>query len=89
MKSSCELAMERMGGEPMAKLTDEQKAKIAETESLHKSRKVQAEMAMQEKIKNAGGDPDAIKRVMDDYTVEVASIESKLESEKNAIRKGV
>ncbi len=86
MKSAYELAMERMGGEPLAQLSEEQKKEISEVETLSKSKRVQAELAMQERSKKAGGDADALRQIRDDYAVEIASIESKLERDKEKIR---
>ena len=87
MKSSYELAMERMGG-GLAQLTDEQKQKIAEVETLYKSKKAGADLAMQDRLKKAANDPEKQKQITEDYAVEIASIESKFEKEKEKIREG-
>lgn len=85
MKSAYELAMERAGIEPVKKLTEEQKKRISEIEALYKSKKAEAELsvnARKQKAKNIA----ELEQINRDFTVELASINSKLEREKEKIR---
>ncbi len=82
MKSSFELAMERLGG-PAKKLTEAQKKDIAEIESKYKSKIVQLELALDDRIKKSPDDADKIRK---QTSSEIASLQEKCESEKNKIR---
>ena len=54
MKSSFELAMERLEKQsPTAKLTEQQKAEIAETESTYKARTAERELFLRDAIAKA------------------------------------
>lgn len=83
MKSAYELAIERAGVEPVRKLTEEQKKKIEELEKIYKAKEVEAKLAADERINKAQGNFEEIERIKDDLTVELASIKSKLETEKS------
>lgn len=85
MKSAFELAMERLG-EPIKELTEEQKAAISEVESKYKAKLAEAEIARDERIAKAGGDVQETEQTRQDYVVEVASINSRLERAKEEIR---
>jgi len=89
MKSAYELAMERKGVMPVSELTQEQKKEIAEIESLYKSKRVAAELAAQDKKQKAFGHYELINQIIDDLAVELASINSAMEREKEAVRKEV
>ena len=55
MKSAYELAMERLEkSAPTVKLTDEQKAQIAEIDSIYKARIAEKELFLKGKIEEAG-----------------------------------
>ena len=87
MKSSYELAMERMGGEDKP-LTDEQKAKIAEIDSKYKAkiaeRKIFLEKSLQDALaKGSHEEADEARKIL---AKEVNSLEEKAESEKEKIR---
>jgi hypothetical protein len=82
MKSSFELAMERLGG-PAKKLTEEQKKDIAETESKYKSKIVQLELSVEDRIRKNPGDGEKIRKQI---ASEIASLQEKCESAKNKIR---
>ena len=84
MKSSYDLAMERMGG-TLRQLTDKQKQQIAELESLYKSKRAQAELSARDRSAKAQ-DVDALDQIRQDLAVELASIESKLQREKDKVR---
>lgn len=82
MKSSFELAMERFGG-PAKKLTEEQKKNIAEIESKYKSKIVQLQLSVDDKIKKSPDDADKMRKQI---ASEIASLQEKCEVEKNKIR---
>ena len=87
MKSSYELAMERMGGGNRP-LTEEQKAKIAEIDSKYKAkiaeRKIFLEKSVQDALaKGSHEEADEARRIL---AQEVNSLEEKAESEKDKIR---
>ncbi|HCE46070.1 MAG TPA: hypothetical protein DET40_21205 [Lentisphaeria bacterium] len=82
MKSSFELAMDRLGG-TMKKLTDQQKKAIADVESKFKSKVVQAQLASEDRIKKT---PDEADKIMKQTASEVSSLQEKCESEKKKIR---
>ena len=87
MKSSYELAMERMGGGDKS-LTEEQKAKIAEIDSKYKAkiaeRKIFLEKSVQDALaKGSHEEADEARKIL---AKEVNSLEEKAESEKEKIR---
>ena len=88
MKSAYELAVERAGVKPVQKISEEQKKKIEEIESIYKSKKAEAELSAQNRIMKAGGNIEEINRIKDDKAVELASINSKMEWEKEKVRQG-
>jgi len=87
MKSSYELAMERMGGGDKP-LNEEQKAKIAEIDSKYKAkiaeRKIFLEKSVQDAI--AKGDQSEADEARQILAKEVSKLEEKAESEKDRIR---
>jgi hypothetical protein len=85
MKSAYELAIGRTGGS-LEKIDEDKKLQIAELEKKFKSKIAEAEINAQKRINEAGGTPEAIEQIANDLTVEKASINSKLEREKNAVR---
>jgi hypothetical protein len=87
MKSSYELAMERMGGGDKP-LNEEQKAKIAEIDSKYKAkiaeRKIFLEKSVQDALaKGSHEEAEEARRIL---AQEVNSLEEKAESEKDKIR---
>ncbi len=87
MKSSYELALERTGG-TLEDVDKAVKGKIAKIDIKYKSKIAEAELSAQERIIKAGGDIAEIKIVKEDMVVELASIRSKAEREKEAVRNG-
>jgi len=85
MKSAYDLAMEKFGG-PLKELTPDQKAEISEIENRLKAKLAEAEMAKDRKLKEVAGDSMQSEQVLKDYAVEVASLNSKYEREKDKIR---
>ncbi|HJO95439.1 MAG TPA: hypothetical protein QF753_18725 [Victivallales bacterium] len=86
MKSAYELAMERAGVESVKKLTDVQKQKISELDAVSKSKIAEAKLTYEDKKKRAAGDISALNQISEDLVVELASINSKYEREKDKIR---
>jgi hypothetical protein len=87
MKSSYELALERTGCS-LQKIDEEKKAKIAEIDAKYKSKTAEAEISGQERLKKAAGNPAEIETIKNDIAVEIASIRSKCEREKEKVRNG-
>ena len=56
MKSAYELAMEKFGGNATPKLTDQQKAEIAEVDNRFKAKFAVAEIMSQQQLDQAGDD---------------------------------
>ncbi|MCF7791553.1 MAG: hypothetical protein K9L78_02440 [Victivallales bacterium] len=88
MKSAYERALERSGVKEVTKLTEEQKKQISEIEKKYKAKKIEANIAAQNKIQKNSGDISEVEQIKSDLTVELASLDSKMEQEKEKIRKG-
>ena len=86
MKSAYELAIERAGVKPVEKVSEDQKKKIEEIDSIYKSKKAEAELSAQNRLRKTGGNIDEIKRIKEDLAVELASINFKMEREKEKAR---
>ena len=88
MKSSYELAMERMGGGDDKPLTNEQKAKIAEIDSKYKAKIAERKIFLEKSLSDAQaqGNEDEIELVRRQLNDEVADLEAKSEAEKDKIR---
>jgi len=88
MKSSYELAMERMGGGDDKPLSDEQKAKIAEIDSKYKAKIAERKIFLEKSLSDAQaqGNEEEIELVRRQLNDEVADLEAKSESEKDKIR---
>ena len=88
MKSSYELAMERMGGGDDKPLTDEQKAKIAEIDSKYKAQIAERKIFLEKSLTDAQaqGNEEEIELVRRQLNDEVADLEAKSEAEKDKIR---
>ena len=90
MKSSYELAMERMGGGDDQPLSDEQKEKIAEIDSKYKAKIAERKIFLEKNLDDAQaqGNEEEIELVRRQLNDEVADLEAKSESEKDKIRLG-
>ena len=88
MKSSYELAMERMGGGDDKPLTDEQKSKIAEIDSKYKAKIAERKIFLEKSLSDAQaqGNEEEIELVRRQLNDEVAELEAKSEAEKDKIR---
>ncbi len=86
MKSAYELAMERLGGEPEVVLTEAQKQEIAEIDRRCQAKTAEARLASGDRIKNAFGDSSKIDQIRQDLAVELASVNQKMERDKERVR---
>jgi hypothetical protein len=88
MKSSYELAMERMGGGDDKPLTDEQKGKIAEIDSKYKAKIAERKIFLEKSLSDAQaqGNEEEIELVRRQLNDEIAELEAKSEAEKDKIR---
>ncbi len=90
LKSSWELALERTGGKSSAKLTNEQKAKLAEIDRVYTAKIAERELELKPKIaaaQSAGKVEDA-QKLDEILRNEVAKLRAKLEAEKEKVRAG-
>jgi hypothetical protein len=78
--------MERFGGDEIQKLTDEQRAEIAEIESKAKAKVAETELGFKDKIKAAtdGAEREKLRGQMAD---ELRSIRERAERAKDKVRK--
>ncbi|MGO9246576.1 MAG: hypothetical protein ACLPT4_07940 [Verrucomicrobiia bacterium] len=90
LKSSWELALERTGGKSSAKLTNEQKAKLAEIDRVYTAKIAERELELKPKIaaaQSAGKAEDA-QKLDEILRNEITKLRAKLEAEKEKIRAG-
>ncbi|HTS16543.1 MAG TPA: hypothetical protein VMP11_03125 [Verrucomicrobiae bacterium] len=90
LKSSWELALERTGGKSTAKLTNEQKAKLAELDKIYTAKIAERELELKPKIAaaNAADKPDDAQKLDDILRAEIAKLRAKLDGEKEKVRAG-
>jgi len=86
MKSAWELALERTGG-ALNELPADKKEQLSEIDRIYRAKNAAADIAAQEKIRHAAGNPEALRQIIDDLSVEKASNDSKMQQEKEKIRK--
>ena len=86
MKSSFELAMERMGGENSA-LSDDQKKIIAEIDSKYKAKIAERKIFLEKNISEAlqKGLQEEVDTLRKQVAEEITSLENKAENEKEKI----
>ena len=88
MKSSYELAMERMGGGDDKPLTDEQKQKIAEVDTKYKAKIAERKFSWKKPSDaQAQGNEEEIDLIRRQLNDEIADLEAKSESEKKKFDK--
>jgi hypothetical protein len=91
MKSAYELAMERLSkSAPMAKLTKEQKDKIAELDSVYGARIAEREIFLKGEMSKAisQGDYEALAQLEQQLASERKALQAELEEKKEQIREG-
>ena len=89
MKSAYELAMERLEkGAPTVKLSDEQKAQIAEIDSTYKARIAEKELFLQGKIREAGlsGAFEEFEKLEKQLAMEIRRLQEDWEEKKEKLR---
>ena len=88
MKSSYELAMERMGGGDDKPLTDEQKEKIAKIDTKYKAKIAERKIFLEKSVEDAvaKGEQSEAEEARKILAQEISSLENKAESEKDKIR---
>ena len=88
MKSSYELAMERMGGGDDQPLTDKQKEKIAEIDSKYKAKIAERKIFLEKNLSDAQsqGNEEEIELIRRQLNDEIANLEAKSDSEKDKVR---
>ena len=87
LKSAWELALERTGGKTTGKLTDAQKAKLAELDKLYTAKIAQEELTLKPRIATAEK-PEDRQKLEETLRNEIARLRRKLEEEKDKIRHG-
>ena len=90
LKSSLDLAMERLAqrdGAP-ARLTDAQKAALAEVDCKTKAKLAEREILGSDRLAKAGDDPEKIGPIKAEQRAEIEKIKARAEEEKERIRKG-
>jgi DNA-binding transcriptional regulator PaaX len=85
LKSAWELALERTGGKTTSKLTDAQKAKLAELDRIYTAKIAERELDLKPKIV-AAGTPEDREKLEETLRAEIAKLRGKLEDEKDKIR---
>jgi len=91
MKSAYELAMERLDKQaPAEKLSDAQKAEIADLSNQLKAKIAEVEIAFQSKFDAARemGDENGVEILQQELSGEKAKINSRFEDKKEAVRNG-
>lgn len=89
MKSAYELAMERLDqSTPQVKLSDEQKAEIANIDNKFKAKKAEKEVFLNGLIEKAkmSGTFEELSELQDQLTREVAGLEADCEAAKEKVR---
>lgn len=91
MKSAYELAMERLQSQaPTKALTPEQKAELAELDSIYKAKVAQREIALGDSIQSAiaAGDYVKAEELREQLVHERARLEEEREERKDRVRQG-
>lgn len=89
MKSAYDLAMERLEKQsPSTKLTDEQRAELAEIDSLYKARIAEKELLLNEQIRReqAAGKASEVESLQKQLASELRRLNEECESKKEKVR---
>jgi len=90
MKSSYELAMERLAKQsPTVKLSPEQKARLAEIDSVYKAKIAEREIFLRSQLAEAAakGDFEALAQIEKQQASERRALEAECEEKKEKVRK--
>ena len=85
MKSAWELAMERTGGK-ITELPHAKKKKIAEIETVYKSKIAEEKIAASGKLREIGENGEETEKIKAELASRIASLKEKCEKEKSSIR---
>ena len=90
LKSALDLAMERLAQRDgaLAKLTDVQKAALAEVDRKTKAKQAELEILGSDRLAKAGEDPEKVEPIKAEQRAEMEKIRARAEQEKERIRKG-
>ena len=90
LKSSFELAMERLAGRegPAQALTPDQKKALAEIDRTAKARVAELEIMLASQLAQAQDDQEKIEQLKSRHQAEVAKIRARAETDKERIRLG-
>jgi hypothetical protein len=90
MKSSYELAMERLNkaSPPAAKLTDKQRAALAEIDSKYAAKIAERELLLQDEFRKAAakGDMEAVEQIEKQLASNRKTLEAEREEKKDKVR---
>ena len=89
MKSAYQLAMERLEKQsPSQKLTDDQRSRIAEIDSLYKSKMAERELLIADQIRReqAAGKPSEVEKLQQQLASELRRLTEECESKKENVR---
>ncbi len=91
MKSSYELAMERLSkSSPAVKLTDKQRAELAEIDSKYAAKVAERELLLQDEMRKAAakGDLEAMEQIEKQLASNRKTLEAEKEAKKDKVRAG-
>jgi len=89
MKSAYELAMERLEAKsPTQKITDTQRAEIAEIDSLFQAKIAERRLLIDSEIANSNGNPMEIEALKKQLSSEIRRLEEDAEARKERVRTG-
>jgi hypothetical protein len=91
MKSSYELAMERLSkASPAVKLTDKQRAALAEIDSKYAAKIAERELLLRDEFKKAvaKGDMEAVQQIEKQMASNRKTLEAEREEKKDKVRSG-
>jgi len=91
MKSAYQLAMERLEKQsPSQKLTDDQRSRIAEIDSLYKSKMAEKELLLKDQIQReqVAGKFSEVEKLQQQLSSELRRLAQECESKKESVRGG-
>jgi len=91
MKTAYELAMERLNkAAPIKRLTDEQKAKLAELDAFYAAKVAERDIVLKAELEKAqaSGEPEAIEKCEQQLADEHRKLKAELEEKKEKVRQG-